>query len=72
MDQLTLRTIGLNQDFPTACYPTSSCHMLSEANQRPGGNLYFPIGPKITNCIEDVEYYLLPMKFRKTPFSRCR
>ena len=33
--------------------------------------LFFPIGPKNTNSIEDVEI-LLPVKFRWIPFSRFR
>ena len=31
------------------------------ANQTPGGHLVFPIGPKITNLVEDVEI-LIPIK----------
>ena len=36
-----------------------------------GGHLVFPIGPKNTNLVEDVEI-LLPVKFRWTPFSGFR
>ena len=36
-----------------------------------GGHLDFPIGPKNTNLVEDVEI-LLPVKFRWIPFSRFR
>ena len=36
-----------------------------------GGHLVFPIGPKNTNLVEDVEI-LLPVKFRWIPFSSFR
>ena len=36
-----------------------------------GGHLVYPIGPKNTNFVEDVEI-LLPLKFRWIPFSRFR
>ena len=36
-----------------------------------GGHLVFPIGPKNTNLVEDVEI-LLPVKFRPIPFSGFR
>ena len=36
-----------------------------------GGHLVFPIGPKNTNLVEDVEI-LLPIKFRWIPFSGFR
>ena len=36
-----------------------------------GGHLGFPIDPKITNLVEDVEI-LLSVKFRQIPFSGCR
>ena len=36
-----------------------------------GGHLVFPISPKNTNLVEDVEI-LLPVKFRWTPFSDFR
>ena len=36
-----------------------------------GGHLVFPIGPKNTNLVEDVEI-LLPVKFRWIPFSGFR
>ena len=36
-----------------------------------GGHLVFPIGPKNTNLVEDVEI-LLPVKFRWIPFSLFR
>ena len=36
-----------------------------------GGHLVFPIGPKNTNLVKDVEV-LLPVKFRWIPFSRFR
>ena len=48
-----------------------------EYNVRPfwqigqGGHLVFPIGPKNTNLVEDVEI-LLPVKFRCRPFSSFR
>ena len=40
-------------------------------NQRPGGHLVFPIGPKNTNLVEGVEI-LLPVKFRWILFSSFR
>ena len=36
-----------------------------------GGHLVFPIGPKNTNLVENVEI-LLPVKFHWIPFSRSR
>ena len=36
-----------------------------------GGHLVFPIGPKNTNLVEDIEI-LLPVKFRWIPFSDIR
>ena len=36
-----------------------------------GGHLVFPIGPKNTHLVEDVEI-LLPVKFRRIPFSGFR
>ena len=36
-----------------------------------GGHLVFPIGPKNTNLVEDVEIYL-PVKFCQIPFSGFR
>ena len=36
-----------------------------------GGHLVFPIGPKNTNLVEDIEI-LLPVKFRWIPFSDFR
>ena len=41
------------------------------ANQRPGGHLDFPIGPKNTNLVEDLGI-LLPIKFRLIQFSGFR
>ena len=41
------------------------------AYQTPGGHLVFPIGPKNTTFVEDVEI-LLPIKFRRTPFRSFR
>ena len=35
------------------------------------GHLVFPIGPKKTNAVEDIEI-LLPVKFRLTTLSRFR
>ena len=36
-----------------------------------GGHPVFPIGPKNTNLVEDIEI-LLPVKFRRIPFSGFR
>ena len=36
-----------------------------------GGHLVFPIDPKNTTLVEDIEI-LLPVKFRLTPFSGFR
>ena len=41
------------------------------ANERPGGNLVFPIGLKNINLVEDVEI-LLPVKFCWMPFGGFR
>ena len=36
-----------------------------------GGHLVFPIGPKNTNLVDDVENFL-PVKFLRIPFSGFR
>ena len=41
---------------------------MSQPIRGQGGHLVFPIGPKNTNLVEDVEIYL-PVKFRQIPFS---
>ena len=41
---------------------------MSQPIRGQGGHLVFPIGPKNTNLVEDVEI-LLPVKFRWIPFS---
>ena len=44
---------------------------MSQSIRDQGGHLVFPIGPKNTNLVEDVEI-LLPVKFRWIPFSGFR
>ena len=44
---------------------------MSQSIRGQGGHLVFPIGPKNTNLVEDVEI-LLPVKFRWIPFSSFR
>ena len=44
---------------------------MSQPIRSQGGHLVFPIGPKNTNLVEDVEI-LLPVKFRWIPFSGFR
>ena len=44
---------------------------MSQPIRGQGGHLVFPIGPKNTNLVEDVEI-LLPIKFRWIPFSIFR
>ena len=44
---------------------------MSQPIRGQGGHLVFPIGPKNTNLVEDVEI-LLPLKFRWIPFSGFR
>ena len=44
---------------------------MSQPIRGQGGDLVFPIGPKNTNLVEDVEI-LLPVKFRRIPFSGFR
>ena len=44
---------------------------MSQPIRGQGGHLVFPIGPKNTNLVEDVEI-LLPVKFRQIPFSCFR
>ena len=44
---------------------------MSQPIRGQGGHLVFPIGPKNTNLVEDVEI-LLPVKFRSIPFSSFR
>ena len=44
---------------------------MSQPIRGQGGHLVFPISPKNTNLVEDVEI-LLPVKFRSIPFSGFR
>ena len=44
---------------------------MSQPIRGQGGHLFFPIGPKNTNFVEDVKI-LLPVKFRVIPFSGFR
>ena len=44
---------------------------MSQPIRGKGGHLVFPIGPKNTNLVKDVEI-LLPIKFRWIPFSSFR
>ena len=44
---------------------------MSQPIRGQGSNLVFPIGPKNTNLVEDLEI-LLPVKFRWIPFSGLR
>ena len=44
---------------------------MSQPIRGQGGHLVFPIGPKNTNLVEDVEI-LLPVKFRWIPFTGFR
>ena len=44
---------------------------MSQPIRGQGGHLVFPIGPKNTNLVKDVEI-LLPIKFRWIPFSSFR
>ena len=44
---------------------------MSQPIRGQGGHLVFPISPKNTNLVEDVET-LLPIKFRQIPFSGFR
>ena len=44
---------------------------MSQPIRGQGGHLVFPIGPKNTNLVEDIEI-LLPVKFRWIPFSSFR
>ena len=44
---------------------------MSQLIRGQGGHLIFPIGPKNTNLVEDVEI-LLPIKFRQILFSGFR
>ena len=44
---------------------------MSQPIRGQGGHLVFPIGPKNTHLVEDVEISL-PVKFRPIPFSGFR
>ena len=44
---------------------------MSQPIRGQGGHLVFPIRPKNTNLVEDVEI-LLPVKFHRIPFSGFR
>ena len=67
----TLRSCFLSSfgEFRSAVSEEKS--KMSQPIRGQGGHLVFPIGPKNTNLVEDVEI-LLPVKFRWIPFSRFR
>ena len=44
---------------------------MSQQIRGQGGHLVFPISPKNTNLVEDLEI-LFPVKFRRIPFSGSR
>ena len=44
---------------------------MSQPMRGQGGHLVFPIRPKNTNFVKDVEIYL-PVQFRQIPFSGFR
>ena len=51
---------------PHIVHLSTMCHLFWRIGQ--GGHLVFPISPKYTNLVEDVEIFL-PVKFRCRPFS---
>ena len=67
----TLRSCFLSSfvDFRSAVSEEKS--KMSQPIRGQGGHLFFPIGPKNTKLVEDVEI-LLPVKFRWIPFSGFR
>ena len=69
--QRTLRSCFLLSfvEFPSAV--TEEKSKMSQPIRGQGGHLVFPIGPKNTILVEDVEI-LLPIKFRWIPFSGFR
>ena len=54
---------------PHIVHLSTMCHLFWRIGK--GGHLVFPIGPKNTNLVEDVEI-LLPVKFGCRPFSGFR
>ena len=44
---------------------------MSQQIRGQGGHFVFPIGPKNTNLVQDVEIFL-PIKFHRIPFSGFR
>ena len=44
---------------------------MSQPIRGKGGHLVFPVGPKNTNLVEDIEI-LLSVKFRRIPFNGLR
>ena len=69
--QRTLRSCFLSSfvEFRSAVSEEKS--KMSQPIRGQGGHLVFPIGPKNTNLVEDVEI-LLPINFRWIPFSGFR
>ena len=58
-------------EFRSAVSEEKSKSKMSQPIRGQGGHLNFPIGPKNTNLVEDVEI-LLRIKFRWIPFSGFR
>ena len=61
----------IKQEAQRATYRTPEYNVPPFWRIGQGGHLVFPIGPKNTNSVEDVEIFL-PVKFRFRPFSGFR
>ena len=68
---MTLRSCYLSSFVEFRWAVSEEKSKMSQPIRGQGGHLVFPIGPKNTNLVEDVEI-LLPVKFRWIPFSGFR
>ena len=66
-----LRSCFLSSFFEFRSVVSEEKSKMSQPIRGQGGHLVFPIGPKNTNLVEEVEI-LLPVKFRWIPFSGFR
>ena len=67
----TLRSCFLSSFVEFCAVVSEEKSNMFQPIRRQGGHLLFPIGPKNTNLVGDVEI-LLPVKFRWIPFSSFR
>ena len=67
----TFRSCFLSSFVEFQLAVTEEKSKMSQSIRGQGGHLVFPIGPKTTNLVEDVEIFL-PFKIRWIPFSGFR